>query len=201
MTCSDAPTHRSRGAPTVAVVLCAVAVCVPVTGCGSDVDNDGAAAAVAPPAAQAADTPVQDFIEFAGAVDSRRQGSNDADPQYIVEGLRKLAGALGTLHVGSPDLQVDLRVVAEHLLLSPTSTATTMVVRNALIAAAEAIQARQHGEHGDLRQLAASLSVEAGVLDQQAMVSAFFHQAAAAIEGPPISAGPPRPRSVMNRPE
>jgi hypothetical protein len=185
-------TNSRRRLPIIAAMWCAIAVSVAVTGCAGDVDDDPSAAAVTSPAAQAADTPVQDFIEFAGGVDSRRQESN-ADPQYIVEGLRKLAGALGTLGLGTPDLQVDLRVAAEHLLLSPTSPATTVVIRDALIAAAEAVPTLQHGERGDLRRLAAALSVEARVLDQQATVSAFFRQAAAAIganygtDGIPVS--------------
>ena len=41
--------------------------------------------------------------------------------------------------LGGPDLQVDLRVTAEHLLLDPASTANTAVVREALIAAADAL--------------------------------------------------------------
>jgi hypothetical protein len=178
--------NSRRRVPIVAAILCAIAVSVSGTGCAGDVDDDPSATAVPSTAAQAADTPVQDFIEFAGVVDSRRQGSN-ADPQYIVEGLRKLAGALGTLGLGTPDLQVDLRVAAEHLLLSPMSPATTVVVRDGLIAAAAAIQAGHRIEHGELRRLAASISVQSPVLDQQAIVSTFFREAAAAIERPPPS--------------
>ena len=140
----------------------AVAVGVPA-------DNDGANSETI--------SPVQDYLQFAGAAGDRQVRDSDADPDNIVEGLRKLAGALGTLNLGSPDLQVDLRVAAEHLLLDSASTATTAVVRNSLILAADAIEAERQNEV-NLRRLAESIRRDRPLLDQQAAVREFFRESA-----------------------
>ena len=139
----------------------AVAVGVPA-------DNDGANSETI--------SPVQDYLQFAGAAGDRQVRDSNADPDNLVEGLRKLAGALGTLNLGSPDLQVDLRVAAEHLLLDSASTATTAVVRNSLILAADAIEAEQN--EVNLRRLAESIRRDRPLLDQQAAVREFFRESA-----------------------
>jgi len=136
-------------------------------------DNDGADSETS--------SPLQDYLQFAGAAGDRQMRDSDADPDNIVEGLRKLAGALGTLNLGSPDLQVDLRVAAEHLLLNSTSTATTAVVRNSLISAADAIEAERPNEV-NLRRLAESVRRDRPLLDQRAAVREFFRESATAMQ-------------------
>lgn len=124
-------------------------------------------------------SPLQDYLQFAGTADTR---GADVDQEYMADGLRKLAGALGTLNLGSPDLQVDLRVVAEHVLLNPASTATTEIVRNGLLSAAEAIEpGRQDGEDA-LRRLAESVRPDGPLFDQRLTVHEFFQESANAIQ-------------------
>ena len=124
---------------------------------GVPADNDGANSETS--------SPVQDYLQFAGAAGDRQIRDSDADPDAIVEGLRKLAGALGTLNLGSPDLQVDLRVAAEHFLLNSASTATAAAVRNSLISAADAIEAERRNEV-NLRRLAESVRRDRPLLDR-----------------------------------
>ena len=124
-------------------------------------------------------SPLQEYLQFAGAAGSR---GADVDQEYIVDGLRKLAGALGTLNLGSPDLQVDLRVAAEHILLNPASTATTEIVRNGLISAAEAIETGRPDGGDDLRRLAESVRPYGPFLDQRVTVHEFFQESAKAIQ-------------------
>jgi hypothetical protein len=127
-------------------------------------------------------TPVQDYLRFATTVGERPVQASEPDPQYIAKGLRHLAGALGTLNLGGPDLQVDLRVAAEHLLLNPASTANTGVVRAALISAADALESEQRESEIDLRRLAESIRPDRSLLDQQAAVSQFFRESAKTIQ-------------------
>jgi hypothetical protein len=98
--------------------------------------NEESAAVVsgATPDSAPAEGPITDYLEFAGGVDTI-----PADTQVIVDGLRKLAGALGTLQVAPPDVAVDLRVAAEHVLLSPDAPGTTEAVRDSLLAAADTL--------------------------------------------------------------
>ena len=124
---------------------------------GVPADNDGANSETS--------SPVQDYLQFAGAAGDRQVRDSDADPDNIVEGLRKLAGALGTLNLGSSDLQVDLRVAAEHFLLNSASTATAAAVRNSLISAADAIEAERRNEV-NLRRLAESVRRDRPLLDR-----------------------------------
>jgi hypothetical protein len=139
---------------------------------GVHADNDGANSETI--------SPVQDYLQFAGAAGDRQVRDSNADPDNIVEGLRKLAGALGTLNLGSPDLQVNLRVAAEHLLLDSASTGTTAVVRNSLSLAADAIDTERQNEV-NLRRLAESIRRDRPLLDQQAAVREFFRESAKAI--------------------
>jgi len=152
-----------------------------------DDDADGARAG-APPQDDGATafnsevtSPVEDYLRFAGAGDSPMP-EPDAVPEYIAAGLRKLAGALGALTLGSHDLQVDLRVAAEHLLLNPASTATTTVVRRGLISAAAAMQPSGGSNHVDLRRIAQSIEPDRPLLDQRAAVRDFFRESAMAMQ-------------------
>lgn len=124
-----------------------------------------------------ANAPLEDYLQFAGSVGTR---GADANQTLIVDGLRKLAGVLGILNLGSPELQVDLRVAAEHIVLNPASTATTESVRNALISAADAIETGRH-DGDNLRQLAESVRLDLPLLDQQVTVHKFFQESAKVI--------------------
>ena len=123
-------------------------------------------------------SPVEDYLRFAGAAEGTKA---DVDEQHTAEGLRKLAGALGTLSVGPSTLQVDLRVAAEHVLLNPSFPGTTEIVRDGLVSAAEAIQSAAGG--GDsLTRLAESVRPGVPMPDQRATVNEFFVESAKALE-------------------
>ena len=59
---------------------------------------------------------VKDYLEVADAAGAE---TTTVDEQFLAEALRKLAAALGTLNLGDLDLQVALRVAAEHVVLNP----------------------------------------------------------------------------------
>jgi hypothetical protein len=80
-----------------------------------------------------ATNPAMDFVRFA------ESDFTGEDADYVAEGLRGLAGALGALNVGTPELTVDLRVAAEHVLLHPTTEATTPTVSAGLLSVARAL--------------------------------------------------------------
>ena len=122
-------------------------------------------------------SPAEDYFLF---VDGTNKGAANAQP-FIVEGLRKLAGAVGDLNLGTLDVQVSLRVSAEHVLSNPDATATTEAVRNALIQAAEAIEVERKGD-GDLRRLAASLLLDRPLARQHQTILEFFQQSADAMQ-------------------
>jgi hypothetical protein len=152
------------------------------------ISDEGATATNGGTTNHAGDTPsvVAEYLELARRPRSERA---DADPQYVADGLRKLAGAVGTLNVGDVDLQVDLRVAAEQVLLNPDSAATTKVTRDRLIAAAEAIATRGPAQDDHLRQLAASLRPDRALVEQASIIRQFFQQSANALAR--LSAGGP----------
>jgi hypothetical protein len=123
-------------------------------------------------------SPVRDYLSFAGVAGGGPTQVPEFDADYVAEGLRKLAGALGTLNLGTTELQIDLRSAAEHVLLIPASPATTVVVREALIAAADTIEP----EPGKARQLANSITPDKPLLDQPMTIVDFFREAAHAIQ-------------------
>ena len=186
MTHADALKNRQRSwIVIVAVTLSAAVVFWAVERVGDNDENAAEADAPASddgPSASEPTSPVQDYLQFARAAGDPQIQEPVADPEYIVEGLRKLAGALGTLNIASPDLQTDLRVAAEHLLLSPASTATTAVVRDRLISAADAIEAAHGGRQATLRRAAEAIEPDRPLLDQQAGVREFFRESANAIQ-------------------
>jgi hypothetical protein len=89
--------------------------------------------------------------------------------------MRKLAGALGTSSLGDLELQVALRVAAEHVVSNPQPVGTTVAVRNALISAAEAIEAGGTGD-GGLRQSAESALPDRPLADQAAAIREFLRK-------------------------
>lgn len=189
MTRADDVSTRRRWGRVFLLVIVPVMVAVfwAVQRAGND--DEGGAGAGAPaqsdgaPAFDSATTsPVDDYFRFTGVAGDTPAPEPDAIPAYVAEGLRKLAGALGALMIGSPDLQIDLRVAAEHLLLNPASTATTTIVRRGLIAAAEAIPPSQGSHQVDLRRIAQSIDSDRPLIDQEAAVRNFFRESAMAMQ-------------------
>jgi hypothetical protein len=121
---------------------------------------------------------VEEYLRMAGIADTPDAGLNQ---EHMADGLRRLAGALGTLNLGAPALQVDLRVAAEHILLNPSSPATTESMRSRPVAAAEAIQTAADGDDS-LRRLAESVRPGVPLLDQRATVWKFFQESANTIQ-------------------
>lgn len=120
-------------------------------------------------------SPVVEYLEFAAADDSAAGG----DAAYVADGLRKLAGALGELGIGGPELGVDLRVTAEHVLLAPASETTAAAVRDVLVSAADAFG---EAESEGLRAAAGSVATDQPLDAQAAAVGRFFQEAAGMIE-------------------
>jgi hypothetical protein len=139
-------------------------------------DRAGTAATVA----SEATSPVQEYLQLVGTAGT---AAADVDDKFMADGLRTLAGAIGTLNLGTPDLQVDLRVAAEHILLNPASSSTTEIVRNCLISAADAIETGGQDESdNNLTRLAESVHPEMPLIDQRATVQMFFQASAEAIK-------------------
>lgn len=180
---ADTDTTRNLRWPWVAIVIAALLVAAVFLAVERDDGNnsrpeDEGSAALAP--ASGVNAPVQAYVQFAGAAGTE---TADVDHEFMADGLRTLAGAMGTLNLGSVDLHIDLRVAAEHILLNPASSATTEVVRNGLIAAAAAIEAeRQDDGEDDLTPLAQSLQADVPLIDQRTTVQMFFRRSAVAIE-------------------
>ena len=134
--------------------------------------TDDGSPSTAPP------SPVEGYLEFAATAGDPQPGLSS---DQMAEGLRKLAGALATLNVGGPDLLIDLRIGAEHILLNPASAETAAVIRDGLVAAADAME---RGTETDvaLREAAESISPDRPLIEQQVAVLHFFRQAADAIQ-------------------
>jgi hypothetical protein len=141
--------------------------------------NDSARADGSTAARDEPRSPVQEYLQFATAAEDEPTGG---DEMYIADGLRKLAGTFGTLNLGDLDLQISLRVAAEHVLLDPASKATTDVVRSALISAADAIDERHQADSGELRRTAESIRPDEPLVAQLGTVRRFFRESADAIE-------------------
>jgi hypothetical protein len=118
-------------------------------------------------------------VQFAAAA---RDPQSGADGAQLAEGLRKLAGVLAALNIGGPDLPINLRVGAEHILLNPASSEVTVLIRDDLIAAASALEVGTATD-GSLRGSAESIRTDRPLIEQRETVLQFFGQAAAAIQG------------------
>ena len=123
-------------------------------------------------------SPIKGYIEFAATAGDPQSGLSD---DQMADGLRKLAGALGMLNAGGPDLLIDLRIGAEQILLNPASTETAVIIREALVAAADAIE---RGSEPDpaLREAAESVRPDRPPIEQRVALLHFFRRAAAAIQ-------------------
>ena len=128
--------------------------------------------------ASGATTPlVQDYVEIA---DTASAETTVIDEKLLADALRKLAAALGALNLADVELQVALRVAAEHVLTDPQPVGTTAAVRNSLISAAEAIETGSQGD-GSLRRSAESLREDLPLADQAAAIREFL-----SISGPAL---------------
>jgi hypothetical protein len=116
--------------------------------------------------------PSADYVTFAGGL---ADGSADLDA--LVEGLRKLAAAMGALEGAAPEAAVDLRVAAEHVLLNPDAAGTTEAVRGSLLAAAGALEGSDT-DTSPLRTVAESIDRETPLQNQQDRLVRFFILAA-----------------------
>jgi hypothetical protein len=120
---------------------------------------------------------VEEYAQFAATAG---EGQSGGDAGQLAEGLRKLAAALAALNVGGPDLPIDLRVGAEHVLLNPASTEITAMIRDDLIAAAQAVERATETDTA-LRGAAESIETDRPLIEQQGTVLQFFRQAADAL--------------------
>jgi hypothetical protein len=120
---------------------------------------------------------VEDYLDVADAASTE---STAIDEQFLADALRKLAAALGTLNLGDLELQVDLRVAAEHVVSDPQPAGAAAAVRNSLLSAAAAIDADGTGDPG-LRRSAESLSPDRPLRDQAATIRDFLRLSGAAV--------------------
>jgi hypothetical protein len=141
---------------------------------GDDRDREAAGPIGAGPPSTAAAAAVEEYAQFAAAVDDPRSGT---EAVYLAQGLRKLAGALATLNVGGPELAIDLRVNAEHILLNPESVETTVMIRDDLVTAADALELDTKSGRS-LRRDAESIRADRSLIEQHETVLEFFRRAA-----------------------
>lgn len=120
--------------------------------------------------------PVGEYLAFADGLTTSAPRGNEV----LVEGLRKLAGALGTLDGVEPDVPIDLRIVAEHILLNPESPETTAVVRSSLVTAAESLD-RDRGGAAKLRPTVDAIDAQLPLSRQGERMIQIFKGAAARI--------------------
>ena len=159
---------------------------------GTGANADGVASTTGTPASA-----VDDYTEFAETLGTRPS----EDLTAIAEGLRRLAGALAALQLGSPELPIDLRVIAEHVLLSPASPATADAVRTLLIKTAAATGEQQPNDGAALRQAAEAISATAPLTSQQPTVHEFLRRSAHALAARSQGAAPPTAPGRGNAPQ
>lgn len=121
--------------------------------------------------------PAQDYLQMAEAAGAE---TTVVDEQFLANALRNLAATLGSLNLADLDLQVALRVAAEHVLSNPHAVDTTGAVRTSLITAAEVIEADDRGD-GSLRQSAESLRPDRPLSDQGPALRDFFRTSVPAV--------------------
>jgi len=165
--------------PVIVAVVLLAAAAVSTIGCADRSEErviavDGTAGNGAESgSADRTESPLQEYVQFAAAAAA---AGPQAETLYMADGLRKLAGALGSLRVGTPELHVDLRVAAEQILLNPASTSA--IVRMALISVAAAIAGRHGDDVDNLRRLAESIRPGRPILDERVTIEQFFQHSA-----------------------
>jgi hypothetical protein len=147
-----------------------------------DAETNGAQGAVEDGAGANQADPVQQFTEFAA---STRDVPDDAplDPAVIAEGLRTLAGALGSAGVDRPGILDDLRASAVHVVLNPESPEVAATVRTALTNAAAEMPAASASGGTPVQQAAESIRSDTALTAQPAAVRTFFQAAADSLAG------------------
>ena len=93
------------------------------------------------------------------------------DADGIVDGLRRLAAALGTAGVANDELMVSIRAAAEHVLLNPDSPEVADTVRERLREAAAALEASGGSA---VEEAAASIDANAALTAQSPALCTFF---------------------------
>ena len=122
------------------------------------------------------------FATFAAGI----QDDGAMSAEDIAEGLRLLAGAGGTLGAIPPELGVDLRVGAEHVLLNPKAADVSATIRTALIGVAESIDAAPGGPA--IEASAQSIQADRPLTEQGAALRPYFQQVAKALQALPRDA-------------
>jgi hypothetical protein len=140
----------------------------------NDGDREATGGIGAAPPSTAAAAAIEEYAEFAAAAPDPQPG---AEAAYLAEGLRRLAGALATLNVGGPDLPIDLRINAEHIVLNPSSVATTAIIRDDLVEAAHALELATKTDRS-LRRDAESIRADRPLVEQDEAVVQFFRRVA-----------------------
>lgn len=144
---------------------------------GGEEGGDGGDGAGTATSAGVTPDPVRGYVEFAQGL----QDNAAADPATIAEGLRRLAGVMGTLDEPRPELMTDLRAGAEHVLLNPGSAEVAAIVRESLMAAAQAIQSGGTSTAASARDSAERISPDEPLTAQAGAVRECFVQIAAAL--------------------
>jgi hypothetical protein len=156
--------------PTIVGAMLLVAAAATLWWAGLDQQPAAVGRSTAPQDAAAGD-PAADYRAYVSRLDGHSMSI-----ELLVEGLRKLAGALGIVERNGPSVAVDLRVAAEHVLLNPDSPATTEAVRQSLLAAAGALDRGLAGS--PLRPLAETIDGAAPLAQQGDALVRFFVRAA-----------------------
>jgi hypothetical protein len=179
---------RAEGRRKASTLFVLAFLATGVVCCGSDA-GEGAGGGVVEetdsgrPNAAASPDPTSAYLQFA----QRVQGTQPDAPLEaadIAEGLRQLAGVVGTLDGARPEVATDLRALAEHVLLNPGSAEVAATVTEALTEVAMVVQKTQPSGAAPVQQAAASLRADMPLPAQSAALRGFFQQVAAALEAP-----------------
>jgi hypothetical protein len=123
-------------------------------------------------------SPLDEYLTFADGLGATGVSVDD----LVVDGMRKLAGALGTAGIGGALIPVDLRVAAEHVVIGPDAADTTASVRASLVAAAVALDA-EVSKTPSLRGAAEAIDVRQPIAQQREALVTFFMLAAERLRG------------------
>lgn len=169
---------KQRAANAVLAGIIVAVVVAGSAGCGGsgggETEDETAATGTAPAATP---DPVQTFDRFAAGLPA----SDTLDAATIAEGMRALAGAVGTLGVAPPELLVDLRVVPEHVLLNPASPEVAATVRQTLVSVGGALAMAPGADGAAVQQAAEKIQGDMPLTGQGAALRTFFQEAAKAI--------------------
>jgi hypothetical protein len=166
--------RRSKG--TVAAVL-VLASSLAAARCSSD--ETGAGTSPEPAAAAGVDDasePVRSFVEFAQELSAEEP----LQPADIAEGMRRLAGAAGTLGAIPPELGAGLRIGAEHVLLNPEGADVSATVHGTLTRVAASLEEAPNAQA--IQDAAGALRADAPITQQSAALRRYFGVVAQALQ-------------------